>query len=140
MPDGSAKQTTQDFPRKLFYRINEVAEIVGVEAYVLRYWETRFPMLKPERMGNDERRYRQKDVEILLQIRQLLHREKFTIAGAVEKMSGKSRPTAEPPASRSAILDEITAPAANLFDGGIEAARRQLMEIRRELVDLRDCI
>lgn len=74
------------FPRKLFYKINEVADIVGVEPYVLRYWETKFPMLKPERYGNDERRYRAKDIELLLRMRSLLYEEKFTIAGAVERI------------------------------------------------------
>ncbi|MBI5154426.1 MerR family transcriptional regulator, partial [Candidatus Poribacteria bacterium] len=78
--------TKPAYPKKLFYRIQEVANIVGVEAYVLRYWETKFPMLKPEKDGSDQRRYRQKDIEVLLRIRQLLHVEKYTIAGAVEKL------------------------------------------------------
>ncbi|CAN5406775.1 hypothetical protein BH09SUM1_BH09SUM1_30860 [soil metagenome] len=73
-------------PRKLFYKINEVAEIAGVEAYVLRYWETKFPMLKPERYGNEERRFRIKDVELILRIKGLLYDQKFTIAGAVERI------------------------------------------------------
>lgn len=76
----------KDFPRKLFYKINEVASIVGVESYVLRYWETKFTMLKPERHGADERRYRQQDIDLLFRIRTLLYDEKFTIAGAVEQM------------------------------------------------------
>ena len=74
------------FPTKLFYKIHEVAAIVGVEPYVLRYWETKFPMLRPERYGNDERRYRRRDVEMLLRIRRLLYVQKFTIAGAVERL------------------------------------------------------
>lgn len=74
------------YPRKLFYRINEAASIIGVEPYVLRYWETRFPMLKPERFGNDQRRYRQEDIELLLVIRELLYVEKFTIDGAIERL------------------------------------------------------
>jgi len=77
---------SKPIPEKLFFRIHEVADIVGVEPYVLRYWETRFPMLRPERLGNDERRYRQKDVKLLLRIRQLLHHERFTIQGALDRI------------------------------------------------------
>ena len=78
--------TPAPFPQKLFYKIHEVAAIVGVEPYVLRYWETKFPMLRPERYGNDERRYRRRDVELLLRIRKLLYTDKFTIAGAVDRL------------------------------------------------------
>ncbi len=81
----------KSYPKKLFYKINEVADIVEVEAYVLRYWETKFSMLKPERYGNDERRYRSKDIDLLLRIRHLLYGEKFTIAGAIERI--KKDPT-----------------------------------------------
>lgn len=95
------------YPRKLFYRINEAATIIGVEPYVLRYWETRFPMLKPERFGNDQRRYRQSDIELLLSIRDLLYVEKFTIEGAIERLkrereaeaAGESLPLQRPPLS-----------------------------------------
>lgn len=80
------------YPRKLFYKIQEVANIVGVEPYVLRYWETRFPMLAPEKDSADQRRYRQKDIELLLRIRDLLHVEKYTIAGAVEKLKEEAGP------------------------------------------------
>lgn len=80
-----------NYPKKLFYRIQEVANIVGVEPYVLRYWETKFPMLAPEKDGSDQRRYRQKDIEVLLKIRHLLYEEKYTIAGAVEKLKDEQR-------------------------------------------------
>ena len=75
------------FPRKLFYRVHEASAIVGVEPYVLRYWETRFPQLKPERFGNDQRRYRQADIVLLLYIRDLLYDEKYTIEGAIERLA-----------------------------------------------------
>lgn len=84
------------YPRKLFYRIQEVADIVGVEPYVLRYWETKFPMLQPDKDGADQRRYRQRDIDLLLRIRDLLYADKYTIAGAVEKLRldspGRGRP------------------------------------------------
>lgn len=101
-------------PRKLFYRVQEAAEIVGVQPYVLRYWETRFPMLRPERFANDERRYRQSDLQLLLRIRELLYEEKFTIAGAVEKLEQEDaaeRLTAPAPIVRPAVVVEDETPA-----------------------------
>ena len=58
---------------KLFYRINEVAELTGIKPYVLRYWETEFPELAPEKDASDHRRYRAKDIRIVLAIRKLLY-------------------------------------------------------------------
>ncbi len=126
----------RSIPKKLFYRITEVAEIVGVEAYVLRYWETRFPMLRPERCGNDERRYRRKDIDLLLRIRHLLYEEKFTIAGAVEQLrkgrkNGRSK-AMEAEFGPDGAEKNGAAPAANL-----ETLRESLRTIREELVALR---
>ena len=104
-----------ELPRKLFYKIHEVAEIVGVEAYVLRYWETKFPMLKPERYGNDERRYRRKDVELLLRIRQLLYTEKFTIAGALERVRKGPSTAQEAEFGQASIQDKL-----NTLDAGAQ--------------------
>jgi DNA-binding transcriptional MerR regulator len=73
-------------PEKLFYKINEVATITQVKPYVLRYWETEFPMLSPEKDENDQRRYRKVDIELVLQIKRLLYEEKFTIAGARKQL------------------------------------------------------
>lgn len=73
-------------PEKLFYKINEVATITQVKPYVLRYWETEFPMLAPEKDENDQRRYRKADIELILQIKRLLYEEKFTIAGARKQL------------------------------------------------------
>jgi DNA-binding transcriptional MerR regulator len=73
-------------PEKLFYKINEVATITQLKPYVLRYWETEFPMLSPEKDDNDQRRYRRSDIELILQIKHLLYDEKFTIAGARKQL------------------------------------------------------
>src|SRR5690606_8168336 len=70
----------------LFYRINEVSTITQVKPYVLRYWETEFPMLSPEKDENDQRRYRKSDIELILGIKHLLYTEKFTIAGARKQL------------------------------------------------------
>ncbi|MBX7149368.1 MerR family transcriptional regulator [bacterium] len=73
-------------PDKLYFKIGEVAEIVGVEPYVLRYWETEFKDLTPVKSRTNQRLYKKKDVELLLSIRDLLHKQKFTIKGARVKL------------------------------------------------------
>lgn len=146
--------STASFPRKLFYKINEVAEIVGVEAYVLRYWETKFPMLKPERYGNDERRYRAKDIELLLRVRSLLYDEKFTIAGAVDRIRKDPHGNLDAVEPRNVIDIASHAPETVATDGGGTAqlefladeqvavdlgpVRQRLADIRLELVQLRN--
>ncbi len=69
-------------PTKLYYKIGEVCKIVGVEAYVLRFWEKEFGALSPPKSKSGQRTYRPKDIELLLEIRKLLYDEGFTIAGA----------------------------------------------------------
>lgn len=69
-------------PTKLYYKIREVCEIVGVEAHVLRFWETEFSALSPPKSKSGQRTYRPKDIELLLTIKKLLYEEGFTIAGA----------------------------------------------------------
>ncbi len=78
-------------PDKLFFKIGEVCDIVGVQAHVLRYWETEFPMLQPQKNRSGQRTYRRKDVEMALRVKQLLYEEGFTIAGAKRKLAGENR-------------------------------------------------
>lgn len=115
----NTKVEVPDFPKKLFYKINEVASITGVEAYVLRYWEGKFPMLAPEKDENDQRRYRQKDIEMLFYIKKLLYEDKYTIAGAVEVLKQekpgrkkKGRKGDEEPADVEMGRDESDAESA----------------------------
>lgn len=75
-------------PDKLYYKIGEVAEIVGVKPYVLRYWETEFRGLRPSKSKSQHRLYRRKDVDTLLEIKRLLHDERFTIEGARKQLKG----------------------------------------------------
>jgi DNA-binding transcriptional MerR regulator len=74
---------------KLFYRIGEVGRLTGLEPYVLRYWETEFPQIKPDKGRSGQRLYKKKDVDTILQIKQLLYNDGFTIAGARKKLNGK---------------------------------------------------
>ena len=73
-------------PKKLYYKIREVCEIVGVEAHVLRFWEAEFSALSPPKSKSGQRTYRPKDIELLLRIRKLLYEEGFTISGARKKL------------------------------------------------------
>ncbi|MSQ02462.1 MAG: MerR family transcriptional regulator [Myxococcales bacterium] len=75
-----------EVPDKLFFRIGEVAELVGVEPHVLRYWETEFK-LRPQRSSSGQRLYRRQEVGRFLKVRQLLHQEGYTIAGARKAMA-----------------------------------------------------
>jgi DNA-binding transcriptional MerR regulator len=86
------------FPDKLFYKIGEVSKIVGVEPYVLRYWETEFNFLKPRKNKSGQRVYIKKDVELLLAIKRLLYQERYTIEGVRKRLgfsSGNSDPKPE---------------------------------------------
>src|SRR3990170_4807257 len=73
-------------PDKIYFKIGEVSEIVGVEPYVLRYWETEFELLKPAKAPSKHRLYKKRDVELLLEIKRLLYTEGFTIEGARKKL------------------------------------------------------
>ena len=77
-----AEAATPEIPDRLFFRIGDVAELTGVETYVLRFWETEFPLLAPKKTGSGQRQYRRKDVETVLEIKRLLYGEGYTIAGA----------------------------------------------------------
>jgi DNA-binding transcriptional MerR regulator len=76
----------EDIPDKFFFKIGEVARLTDLPAHVLRYWETEFPTLQPKKHGNGQRLYRRKDIELVLEIRDLLYGQKFTIAGAREEL------------------------------------------------------
>jgi len=83
------------FPDKLFYKIGEVSRIADVEPYVLRYWETEFPFLKPRKNKSGQRVYVKKDLELVLQIKRLLYEERYTIEG-VRKRFGAPEVAAQP--------------------------------------------
>jgi DNA-binding transcriptional MerR regulator len=85
------QQSALVIPDKLFFKIGEVCDIVGVQPHVLRYWESEFPMLQPQKNRAGQRTYRRKDVEMALRIRELLYEEGFTIAGAKRKLLGEGR-------------------------------------------------
>lgn len=78
-------------PEKLFFKIGEVCELAGVQAHVLRYWESEFPMLAPQKNRAGQRVYRKRDVEMALRIKELLYEDQYTIAGAKKRLANDLR-------------------------------------------------
>ncbi len=83
-------------PDKLYFRIGEVARLCRLPAYVLRFWETEFPQLKPSKSSTGQRMYRRRDVENVLLIKKLLYEDGYTIAGARQWLRSESKPTKAP--------------------------------------------
>ena len=81
-----------DLPERKYFKIGEVAQIVGVEPHVLRYWQTQFPQVRPQKSRSGHRLYKRRDVETLLGIRELLHVQRFTIAGAKQALRALRSP------------------------------------------------
>jgi DNA-binding transcriptional MerR regulator len=131
------KTVIPEIPDKLYFRIGDVARLCEVPAYVLRFWETEFPQLKPNKGGTGQRLYRKRDVEMALRIKSLLYDQGYTIPGArqVFKNDAKAReatPVFEP---GPVITPEFAAPAASLVasrevtgNARIEARLRALRE------------
>ena len=107
--------TAVELPDKLYFKIGEVARLVGVKPYVLRYWESEFSVLRPGKTRSRHRLYRRKDVETLLEIRRLLYAEGYTIAGAKRRLREGARTPGTP---------------------RVRAEGATLAEVRQELTDL----
>lgn len=140
-------------PEKIYFKIGEVCDLVGVQAHVLRYWETEFPMLSPQKNASGQRSYRRRDVEIALRIKQLLYNEMFTIAGARKKLQGehreggKAKADAEPPSEAAVPTlfdDQIISDIEDLSDGassGLTTKQRQALKtLATNLLELRDIL
>ena len=85
-----------EIPDKLYFRIGEVRRLTRTPQYVLRFWETQFPILKPKKSSTGQRMFRRREVELVLEIRKLLYQEGFTIEGARKKLAHDSRQQALP--------------------------------------------
>ena len=101
---------------KKLYKIGEVCRIADVQPYVLRYWETEFPALAPNKSGGGQRLYTQREIDVILRIKQLLYTEGFTIAGAKKKLEGDE---GEATGDRSQVTGD--------------SARKALLDVKREL-------
>ena len=100
------------------YKIGEVCKIADVQPYVLRYWETEFPSLAPNKSGGGQRLYTRREIDIILRIKQLLYSEGFTIAGAKKKLESENVPPAAAPASKdlSRALLEVKKELRGILD------------------------
>lgn len=111
-----ANQEVREIPDKLYFKIGEVGEIVGVDPHVLRYWESEFPKIKPQRTLARQRLYRRVDIDNLLRIKELLYDQGFTIAGA-----------------RQALKEEKNTGVRT----GVESPEKLVGSLKRELLDLK---
>jgi DNA-binding transcriptional MerR regulator len=96
-------------PEKLFFKIGEVCDITGIQAHVLRYWESEFPMLAPQKNRAGQRTYRKRDVEMVLRIKELLYEDQYTIAGAKKRLTNELRGASK----LKVVTPEMSAQAAS---------------------------
>lgn len=94
------------FPDKLYYKIGEVAHLLGVRTSVLRFWETEFSFLKPDKSSTGQRLYTKKEVEILQEVKRLLYTEKYTLEGVKKRLSGRGKHHAKMDSPQDAIQDQ----------------------------------
>lgn len=132
----SARKRTQpaqtaDIPDRLYYRIGDVARICGVEPYVLRFWETQFPALKPNKGGTGQRLYRRRELDLALRIRDLVHKEGYTLAGARQALEAAPRPR-----NKQGLLpltEQQSQKRLEVATASIGRVRAELREIARQL-------
>ena len=144
--------------KRLYYKIGEACKALGIQPYVLRYWETEFPALTPSKSRSGQRVYSEKELEIIRRIKELLYEEGYTIAGAKKKLEGElaagtlgeAREEAEPEAARAALPPTAVsrrrpaapspiAPPALDTNGG-ERVQRLLSGIEEALQEARELL
>jgi len=124
------KIVTPEIPDKLYFRIGDVAKLCDVPAYVLRFWETEFPQLKPNKGGTGQRLYRKRDVEMALRVKSLLYDQGYTIPGARQVFKAEFRTGPEAVATETALeprIVEAHAPVSGLHH------ETQLQALRNEM-------
>lgn len=123
-PVRSEAEAAREIPDKLYFRIGEVAQLCDVPAYVLRFWETEFPQLRPNKGGTGQRLYRKRDVEMALRVKRLLYDEGYTIPGARQLLKSETR-------QRDPQMVLAVSPATEESPG-----RERLLRLRSEMRDL----
>lgn len=112
-----------EIPDKLYFRIGEVAALTGIKPHVLRYWESEFRTFRPNKSTTRQRLYQRKDIELVLRLKELLYQQGYTIAGARKALRGTLVREESDHLSSAPLSPPL---------------RRQLEEIRRELLSLRE--
>jgi len=131
----SRKRTFESpaIPDRLYFKIGDVARICEIETYVLRFWETQFPQLKPNKSGTGQRLYRRSDVELALEIKRLVHGEGYTIAGARQALGQEHRGPGRP---RTDEARPKLQPLGGEAGKRIEAATAAIGQARAELREI----
>ncbi len=127
-------------PEKQYFKIGEVSEILDVEPYVLRYWESEFKILKPTRTRARQRLYHKRDLELLMEIKHLLYDEKFTIAGAKKRLQEMKKLAAAEKKAKKTGKKKVEAQAAEVnptVSEGDMDYKEILQDIKKELKELR---
>jgi DNA-binding transcriptional MerR regulator len=125
--DSELESEIGKIPEKLAFKIGEVADLVGVKAYVLRYWETEFDVLKPKKSKHNQRMYERKDVENLFLIKKLLYRDRFSIEGARAALKKLKK-------------DNIRVKQIKTITEHIEEAKDRVMDVLDEISALRQLV
>lgn len=127
-------QESPTIPDRLYFKIGDVARICGLETYVLRFWESQFPQLKPNKSGTGQRLYRRREVELVLEIQRLVHKEGYTLPGARHALEQQNRRPGlqEPRGAQGSKLDTQQNSSSRHKDAAaatIGHARAELREI-----------
>lgn len=130
------EKSQKDKLQKLYFRIGEVSSIVGVEPHVLRYWESEFRSVRPQKSARGQRIYSRRDVETLLKVKELLYSHRFTIAGAKQRLRDHSEIPPAPSAAPS-VAPESVAPPAPPPPPRPAVSVEALSDLRTRLVELR---
>lgn len=125
MASPAAAPKPVEIPNRLYFRIGDVARLTGIKSYVLRFWESEFPQLSPKKSGTNQRLYRRKDVEMVLEIKRLLYEKRFTIEGARTFLQQRRSAARVEPAPAPRVQGQLFGPAPD-----------QMSLIRKELRDI----
>ena len=108
---------TPTIPDRLYFKIGDVARLCGVETYVLRFWESQFPQLKPNKSGTGQRLYRRREVELALEIKRLVHTQGYTLAGARQALEENRRAESTRPEAQPLEAPRLEAPRLEATKG-----------------------
>jgi DNA-binding transcriptional MerR regulator len=123
---------TPAIPDRLYFKIGDVARLCGVEPYVLRFWETQFPQLKPNKSGTGQRLYRRREVELAVEIKRLVHGEGYTLSGARHALEGGPRRVE----AKAAAQEQAEAPVATGTDARKDALKATVGRVKAELREI----
>lgn len=127
-----------ELPDKLFFKIGEVSRLLEVRPHVLRYWESEFTEIRPQKSKTNQRLYRRRDVEALVAIRHLLYERKFTIEGAKRFLAEQGAPAALPARDPEVVAEQVRAEAKAQMDESISWVRAEMQrQFEKSLLGLR---